>query len=64
MNFNINESIALEALINEACRLGAITLMKSANTARNHGKVPSLILAEWIIAAHRMANSMEGDEPA
>jgi hypothetical protein len=53
----------LTNVVREACALGGIQLMKQANVARNIGKTPEFILAECIVAALRISQSM-GDEPA
>jgi hypothetical protein len=62
----INEQnmAAFTQIIREACGLGGIQLMKQTNIARNLGKSPELVMAECIVAALRMQQSMGGDDIA
>jgi len=64
MQVHSGELLYVEQIVKEALRLGALSLMKQTNVPRNLGKTPELVLAESIIAAHRMHQSMEDGEPA
>lgn len=62
MQMRTDEALYLETVIRHALTLNAVVLMK-INTIRTHGKTPELLLAEGIIAAHRMHQSLDSGEP-
>jgi hypothetical protein len=64
MHLRPEDTIPLEAVVNDALRLGGLVLMKNVNLTRNIGKSPALVFAESIIAAYRMQQNLDDGGPA